>query len=163
VCAAFSTRAAAAVARCKIAEASWRTVHLVRRPLASEVLRVKRAEGCSDGRANPHNAFFHVWPKKGNPKITAEKQLWPAHRRWAPRMLHAIVLHLLHGRRRMIHHATSARRVSALIHLPLQTREFVRLDVNFFGVRPFSRDRIFTDTRIHRAPDCAHHSPEGTI
>jgi hypothetical protein len=129
--AAFSTRAAAAVAPCKIAEASWRTVRLVRRPLASEVLRVKRAESGSDRRANPHNAFFHVRPKKGNPKITPEKQLRSSHRGWASRTLDAIVLHLLHCRCCIIHHATSARRMTVLIHLPLQTREFVRLDVNF--------------------------------
>ena len=84
-----------------------------------------------DCRADPHDAFFHVWPKKRNPKITSEKQLWPAHRRWASRMLHAIMLHLLHGRCCIIHHATSTRRITVLIHLPLQTREFVKLDVNF--------------------------------
>jgi hypothetical protein len=121
----FSTRAAAAVGPCKIAEASRRTVRLVRRPLASEVLRVKRAESGSDRRANPHNAFFHVRPKKGNPKITAEKQLRATHRGWASRMLHAIVLHLFHCRCCIIHYATSARRMTILIHLPLQTREFV--------------------------------------
>jgi hypothetical protein len=41
------------------------------------------------------------------------------------------VLHLLHCRCCIIYHATPARRVTALIHLPLQTLEFVRLDVNF--------------------------------
>jgi hypothetical protein len=113
-----------------------RTDLLVRRPLASEVLRVKRAESGSDRRANPHNAFFHVWPKKGNPKITPEKQLRAAHRGWASRTLHAIVLHLLQCCCCTIHHATSARRMTVLIHLPLQTREFARLDVIFFGGRP---------------------------
>jgi hypothetical protein len=57
-----------------------RTDRLVRRMLASEVLRVKRAEGGPDRRADPHDAFFQVWPKKGNPKITPEKQLGAAHR-----------------------------------------------------------------------------------
>jgi hypothetical protein len=144
--AAFSTRAAAAVAPCKIAEASSRTVGLVRRPLASEVLRVKRAESGSDRRANPHDAFFHVRPKKGNPKITPEKQLRPAHRGWASRTLDAIVLHLLHCRCCIIHHATSARRMAVLIHLPLQTLEFVRLDVNFLAHRS-SREIGFSPIR----------------
>ena len=137
--AAFSTRAAAAVARCKIAEASSRTVRLVRRPLASEVLRVKRAESGSDRRANPYDAFFHFWPKKGSPKITPEKQLRAAQRRWASGMLRAIVLHLVHGRCCIIHHATPAWRVTALIHLPLQTLEFVRLDVIFLALVRLAR------------------------
>jgi len=149
--AAFSTRAAAAVAPCKIAEASWRTVRLVRRPLASEVLRVKRAESGSDRQANPHNAFFHVWPKKGNPKITPEKQLRAAHRGWASRTFDAIVLHLLHCRCCIIHHATSARRITVLIHLPLQTREFVRLDVNFLAVVRLAR----SDFHRYENPPCA--------
>jgi len=89
-------------------------------PLPSEVLRIKRAESGADCRADPHDAFFHVWPKKRNPKITSEKQLWPAHRRWASRMLHAIMLHLLHGRCRIIPRATSAQRITVMIHLPLQ-------------------------------------------
>jgi len=97
-------------------------------------MRVKRAESGPDRRTDPHDAFFHVWPKKGNPKITPEKQLWPAQRRWASGMIHTIVLHLVHCCCCIIHHATSARGVTALIHLPLKTREFVRLDVNFLPV-----------------------------
>ena len=133
-----------------------RTDLIVRRTLASKVLRVKRAESGPDCRANSHDAFCHAWTKKRNPKITAEKQLWPAQRRWASRMLHAIMFHLLHCCCCIIHHATSARSMTALIHLPLQTREFVRLDVIFLRL-PVSRDRIFTDTTIRRSPDCAHH------
>jgi hypothetical protein len=148
--AAFSTRAAAVVAPCKIAEASWRTVRLVRRT-ASQVLRVKRPEGGPDRRADSHDAFFHVWPKKGNPKIAAEKQLRAAHRGWASRTLHAIVLHLLHCRCCIIHHATSARGVTALIHLPLQTPEFVRLDVNFLARRS-SREIGFSPIRESTSP-----------
>jgi hypothetical protein len=41
--------------------------------LTSEVLRVKCAKRRRDRRADPYDAFFHVRPKKGNPKITAEK------------------------------------------------------------------------------------------
>jgi len=41
---------------------------LVRQRLASEVLRVKRAKGGPDCRADPYDAFFHVWPKKHNPQ-----------------------------------------------------------------------------------------------
>ena len=73
-----------------------RTDLLVRRTLASEVLGVKRAESGPDCRADPKDPFCHVGPKKRNPKITSEKQLWTAHRRGASRMLHAIVVHLLH-------------------------------------------------------------------
>jgi hypothetical protein len=121
------------------------TDRLVRRT-ASQVLRVKRPEGGPDRRADPHDAFCHVWPKKGNPKIAAEKQLRAAHRGWASRTLHAIVLHLLHGRRCIIHHSTSARRITAFIHLPLQTREFARLDVNFLAHRS-SREIGFSPIR----------------
>ena len=105
--------------RVRLPSLDRKTDLLARRTLASEVLRVKRSESGPDCRADPYDAFFHVWPKKGNPKIAAEKQLWTAHRRWASRMLHAIVPHLLHCRCRIIHHATSAPHVSALIHLPL--------------------------------------------
>jgi len=41
--------------------------------LTSEVLRVKRAKRGRDRRADPYDAFFHVWPKKRNPEITPEK------------------------------------------------------------------------------------------
>jgi hypothetical protein len=132
--------------RVRLPSLDRRTDLLVSRPLASEVLRVKRAESGPDRRANPDNAFFHVWPKKGNPKITPEKQLRAAHRGWASRTLDAIVLHLLHCRCCIIHHATSARGVTAFIHLPLQTREFARLDVNFLAHRS-SREIGFSPIR----------------
>jgi hypothetical protein len=122
--------------RIRLPSLDRRTDLLVRRTLASEILRVKRPQSGPDRRADPHDAFCHVWPKKRNPKITPEKKLWPAQRRWASGMLHAIVLHLFHCCCCcIIHHATSARGATALIHLPLQTREFVRLDVNFFSGR----------------------------
>ena len=132
--------------RIRLPSLDRRTDLLVRRPLASEVLCVKRAESGPDRRANPDNAFFHVWPKKGNPKITPEKQLRAAHRGWASRTLDAIVLHLLHCRCCIIHHAASARGVTAFIHLPLRTREFARLDVNFLAHR-FSREIGFSPIR----------------
>ena len=97
-----------------------RTNPVVRRTLAGEVLGVKSPESRRDRRANPYDAFRHAWSKKGNPKIAAEKQLRTTHRGWASRMLQAIVLHLLHGRFCIVHHATSARRMTVLIHLPLQ-------------------------------------------
>jgi hypothetical protein len=62
-----------------------------------------------------------------------------AHRGWASRTLDAIVLHLFHCRCCIIHPATSARRVTALIHLPLQTLEFVRPDVIFLAVVRLAR------------------------
>ena len=137
--------------RIRLPSLDRRTDLLVRPTLTSEILRVKRAESGPDCRADPHDAFFHVWPKKGNPKITPEKQLRAAHRRWASRTLNAIVLHLLHGRCCIIHHATSARRMTAFIHLPLQTREFVRLDVNFLAVVRLAR----SDFHRYENPPCA--------
>jgi hypothetical protein len=125
--------------RIRLPSLDRRTDLFVRRTLASEILRVKRVESGPDRRADPHDAFCHVWPKKGNPKITPEKQLWPAQRRWASGVLHAIALHLVRCCRCIIHHATSARGVTAVIHLPLQTREFVRLDVNFLAVVRLAR------------------------
>ena len=131
---------------------------LVRRTLASEVLRVKRAKGSPDGRADSYDAFFYVWPKERNPQITSDKQLRAPHRRWASWMLRAIVLHFLGGRGCIVHHAMSAaRRVTVLIHLSLKTPTFVRLDVNFLSWPWRREDRVFTDTRIHRASDCPHH------
>src|SRR4029077_9134158 len=70
--AAFSTRAAAAGAPCKIAEASWSTVRLVRRPLASEVLRVKRAESGSDRRANSPQCLLPRLAQEGQSKDPPE-------------------------------------------------------------------------------------------
>jgi hypothetical protein len=135
----LALRQPAQLHRLRLPSLDRRTDLLVRRTLASEILRVKRAESGPDCRADPHDAFFHLWPKKGNPKITPEKQLRATRRGWASRMLHAIVLHLLHCCCCIIHHATSARCVTALIHLPLQTREFVRLDVNFLAVVRLAR------------------------
>lgn len=137
--------------RIRLPSLDRRTDLLVRRTLASEILRVKRPESGPDRRADPHDAFCHVWPKKGNPKITPEKQLWPAQRRWASGMLHATVLHLFHCCCCIIHHATSARGATAFIHRPLQTREFVRLDVNFLAVVPLAR----SDFHRYENPPCA--------
>ena len=132
--------------RIRLPSLDRRSDHLVRRPLTSEVLRVKRAESGPDRRANPDDAFFHVWPKKRNPKITSEKQLWPAHRRWASGMLHAIVLHLLHGRCCVIHHPTSARRITVLMHLPLQNARVREAGCEFFNSRS-SREIGFSPIR----------------
>ena len=98
-----------------------RTDSLVSRILAGEVLNIKRAKGSPHGRADSYVAFFYVWPKERNPQITSDKQLRAPHRRWASWMLRAIVLHFLGGRCCIVHHAMSAaRRVTVLIHLPLQ-------------------------------------------
>ena len=96
------------------------TDYLVRRMLASEVLRIKRAKGRPDCRADSYNAFFYVRPKKRNPQITSDKQLWAPQSRWASWMLDAIVLHFLGGRCCIVHHPVSARCMTVLIHLPLQ-------------------------------------------
>ena len=96
------------------------TDSLVRRSLASEILRIKRAKGSRDRRADSYDAFFYVWPKKRNPQITSDKQLRAPHRRWASWMLRAIVLHFLGGRCCIVHHPMSARCMTVLIHLPLQ-------------------------------------------
>ena len=61
---------------------------LVRRTLTSDVLRVKGAESGPNRRADPHDAFFHVWPEKRNPQIPSEKQLWSAHCRRTSRVFH---------------------------------------------------------------------------
>ena len=137
--------------RIRLPSLDRRTDFLVRRTLTSEILRVKRAQSGPDRRADPHDAFCHVWPKKRNPKITAEKQLWPAQRRWASGMLHAIVLHLVRCCCCIIHRATSARGVTAFIHLPLQTREFARLDVNVLAHRS-SREIGFSPIRESTSP-----------
>ena len=130
---------------------------LVRRTLASEVLRVKRAKGSPDGRADSYDAFFYVRPKKRNPKIAADKQLWAPHRRRASWMLDAIVLHFLGGRCCIVHYAMSARRMTVLIHLPLQNACVRENGCDFLSCPLCQEDRVFTDTRIHRAPDCPHH------
>jgi hypothetical protein len=90
-------------------------------------------------------------PRRAIQRSPPEKQLRAAHRGWASRTLDAIVLHLLHCRCCIIHHATSARRMTVLIQLPLQTREFVRLDVNFLAVVPLAR----SDFHRYENPPCA--------
>ena len=130
-----------------------RTDALVRRMLASEVLGIKRAKGSPDCRADSYDAFFYVWSKKGNPQITPDKQLWAPHRRWASWMLDAIVLHLLGGRCCIVHHAMSAaRRMTVLIHLPLQNA-FVREAGCEFLFPPWVSGR--SDFHRCRNPPCA--------
>jgi hypothetical protein len=61
------------------------------------------------------------------------------------------VLHLVRCCCCIIHHATSARGVTVLIHLLLQTREFVRLDVNFLAVVRLGR----SDFHRYENPPCS--------
>ena len=96
-------------------------------------------------------------------------------------MSHTVKLHLLHRRRRIVHREVLTRNVTVtFLHLRMETHAAAELDVAFFncshrpmagssfagtvtfvGRRPTGRgysaqrDKIFTDTRIHRAPDCA--------
>jgi hypothetical protein len=64
-----------------------------------------------------------------------------------------MILHLLNGRCRMVHDAAPTGRMIVFVHLHPTTRASQRLDVNFLAVLHYA-DRIFTDIRIHRAPDC---------
>ena len=116
---------------------------LVRRTLAGEILRIKRAKGSPDCRADSYNAFFYVWPKKRNPQITSDKQLWAPHRRWASWILGAIALHFLAGRCCIVHHAVAARCMTALIHLPLQNACVRETGCEFFIVALASRGSGF--------------------
>ena len=101
---------------------------------------------------DPHDAFFHAWPKQSDPKFTAKKQLWPAHGGWAARVSRAVMQHLLDCRCCMIDDVSSAGRIAFFVHLGSTTHACGRLDVIFCC--PHGADRIFAYTRIHRAPDC---------
>ena len=121
--------------------------------LASEVLRIKRAKGRPDCRADSYNAFFYVRPKKRNPQITSDKQLWAPQSRWASWMLDAIVLHFLGGRCCIVHHVMSgARRMTVLIHLPLQNA-CVREAGCEFLFPPLASGR--SDFHRYQNPPCA--------
>ena len=93
----------------------------------------------------------------------------------------AVKLHLLHRRRRIIRRVATTRNLTvAFLHLRRETHAVAQLDVALYLQPPVygqfflrgdrhirwktplqgrgysvQRDKIFTDTRIHRAPDCA--------
>jgi hypothetical protein len=115
-------------------------------------LRVKCAQRRRYAGPDPHDAFFHAWPKQSDPKLTAKKQLWPARGGWAARVSRAVMQHLLDCRGCMIDGVSSAGRIAFFVHLGSTTHACGRLDVIFCC--PHGADRIFAYTRIHRAPDC---------
>jgi hypothetical protein len=92
----------------------------VRRTQSNQVLRVKCAEGCHDSGSDPDDAFFHAWPKHGDPKVAAKKQLGTAHGGRAAGMGRAIMLHLFDRRCCIIHHPTATGVLTISVHLPLQ-------------------------------------------
>ena len=98
----------------------WSTDLLVRQTRSNQVLRVECAERCSHSGSDPDDAFFHAWPKQGNPKFAAENHLGTAHRGWATGMGRAIMLHLFDRRCCMIDHAAPMGGLTISVHLPLQ-------------------------------------------
>ena len=94
---------------------------------------MERAKRGRDRGSDPNDALFQIWPKKRNPEFAAKKQLWAAHRGWAPRTRRAIVLHLLHRRCCIMPDVTAAGGMTAFVHLRLTTRELARLDLKFFS------------------------------
>jgi hypothetical protein len=93
---------------------------LVRRTQLNQVLRVECAERCCDTRPDPDDAFFYAWPKHGDPKVAAEKQLRTAHGGRAAGMSHVIMLHLFDRHCCMIHGAAPTGGLTISVHLRLQ-------------------------------------------
>jgi hypothetical protein len=105
---------------------------------ASQVLRIKRVQGCCDSRSDPNDSFFHAWAKQRDPKLTADKQCWTPHGRRTAWMSHAIKVHLFHRCRCIIHGATDRRNLTVIfLHLCIE-RMAVR---DWMWSISYSRDR----------------------
>ena len=128
---------------------------LVRRTQSTQVLRVECAEGCRDGWPDAYDALLYSGPKQCNPKIAAEEQLRAAHRGRAPGMGRAINLHLL-DRLPCIVHEAAPTGMCPFLFISVYNARLREIGCEFLWPTFVQRRiRIFTDTRIHRAPDCA--------
>jgi hypothetical protein len=116
-----------------------RAHRLVRLRQPGQVLCIERAKRSLYSRSYPHDTLLQIWPKKGNPKIAAKRQLWAAHRGRAPRTRRAILLHLLHCPCCIIHSTTSALRMRGFVHLQTRNALIHETRCEFFSGRLSSK------------------------
>lgn len=123
---------------------------LGRRTQSNQVLGVECTERYQDIGPDPDDAFFHAWPKYGDPKLAAKQQLGTAHGRRTTGMGHAVLVHLLDCRGCIIH-ASPTRSVTIFVHLHPTTRVYGRLDVNLLAVVCLPG----SDFHLYKNPPCA--------